>query len=330
MRLVVPDELAGQRLDVVIARLAPSLSRRAARRLVEDGAVLVDGKRIQVCSRAMKPGARLEIGDMSGASTIAPEARAAAPAPRLIALDPDVVVVDKDPGVPTEPTREGSRGTLKAALEDLLKERSEDVSFLHAAHRLDTHTTGVVVFARSAEAAHQVGRQLHDGSAERRYLALVAGVPSWQHARLDWSLTRARDGEGKIRVDKEGGVPAVTLATVLVPGRSLALVLCAPRTGRTHQLRVHLAEAGHPLVGDRQYGGKRAPHLGLHAVSLAMLHPKSGEPIRYTAPVPPSFVATAEEGGIPADVLAQIVAHVVTGDVSGDVTGDVSGEEARA
>src|SRR5688572_14309299 len=200
-RFTVPRELEGQRLDVVIARLAAGVSRRHARRLVDDGAVFVDNKRVQVCSRPLKAGAKVEL-----TVTSADRSTPAEPT-RILAIDADLVVADKAAGVPTEPTREGARGTLKAHLEDELKARGESLEFLHAVHRLDTDTTGAVVFARSAEAAHKVGRQLHDGTAERRYLALVAGIPEWTRARLDWSLTKVRDESGRSeerRVGKEG------------------------------------------------------------------------------------------------------------------------------
>lgn len=308
--LTVPDELGGQRLDVVVARLAPQISRRQARRLVEDGAVFVDGKRVQVCSRPLRPGARLEVAVPTGAPR--PQAR-----PGIVRLDESLVVADKPAGVPTEPTREGSRGTLLAALSDLLREQGEDARYLHAVHRLDTDTTGVVVFARSAAAARLVGQQLHDGTAERRYLALVEGVPAWARARLDASLARARDAQGRVQVDPDGA-PAVTLVTVLAPGTRGSLVLCNPRTGRTHQLRVHLAHAGHPLVGDRRYGppapgGRPRPprtdpsqaHLGLHALSLAFVHPR-GEPIHLSAPPPPAFLDAAEAWGVPRTVVLEV------------------------
>lgn len=316
LSLTVPEELAGERLDVVVARLAPRISRRQARRLVDDGAVFVDGKRVQVCSRAMRGGSVVEVAVPAGA----PRPRAQ---PGIVRLDAELVVADKPAGVPTEPTREGSRGTLQAALVELLREQGEDARYLHAVHRLDTDTTGVVVFARSAAAARHVGKQLHDGTAERRYLALVEGVPAWTRMRLDQPLTRARDGQGKVQVDPQG-VPALTLATVLAPGTRGSLVLCTPRTGRTHQLRVHLAHAGHALVGDRRYGpaspgGRPRPprtdasqaHLGLHALSLAFAHP-DGELVYLSAPPPEGFLVAAEAWGVPRSVVLDVAERLAT------------------
>ena len=301
----------------MVARLAPQLSRRGVRRLVDDGAVFVDGKRVLVCARPQKPGAVIELA-LPDESTAA---RDAAAAPRILACDDDLVVVDKAGGVPTEPTREGSRGTLKAALADALRREGKDTLFLHAAHRLDTHTTGVVIFARNSDAAHRVGRQLQEGSVERRYLALVAGQPAFTRARLDWSLTKSRDADGKIKVDPQGA-PSVTLTTILARGTSGALALCSPRTGRTHQLRVHLATAGHALVGDRTYGGGRAKHLGLHALSLALVHP-SGAAVRYAAMPPDTFLEAAADAGVPASVVVA-VARCLAPDLAPDLAPELA------
>ncbi len=310
LRFTVPRELEGLRLDVVIARLAPAISRRHARRLIDDGAVLVDGKRVMVSSRPQKPGAKIEVSAVEHAAPAEPA--------HIVSLDADLLIADKAAGVPTEPTKEGSRGTLQALLLDELKTRGESTAFLHAVHRLDTDTTGAVVFARHSEAAHAVGRQLHDGTAERRYLALVVGIPSWNRTRLDWSLAKSRDDTGRIRVDPDGS-PAITLATVLLPGRSAALVLCAPGTGRTHQLRVHLAHAGHPLVGDKRYAGpllsENPVHLGLHALTIAFVHP-SGQHVRYAAPLPAAFLLACVAAGLPQAAVLEAARSICQGTTS--------------
>lgn len=272
--------------------------------MIEDGAVFVDGKRVQVCSRAAPIGARIDLAIAEGPP------RPNTP-PGLVFLDEHLAVADKPGGVPTEPTREGSRGTLLASLGDTLRERGEQTQFLHAAHRLDADTTGVVAFARSPAAAAALGKQLQAGTVDRRYLALVNGVPGWAEARLDQPLARHRDTNGRIRVDPHG-LASVTHVRVLATGSGAALLVCVPATGRTHQLRVHLADAGHALVGDRRYGETRGQegHLGLHAVLLGLVHPQ-GQRIDFVAPPPESFLASAESRGLAREVVARLVSEVI-------------------
>jgi RluA family pseudouridine synthase len=358
LRLTVPPELDGERLDVAIARLAPEISRRMARRLIGDGAVLVHGQRVRVQSRLVPAGAVVEVHpptsgardterdtdrgtDRDGATIGAtvgdrgtdggPDARGGADerdrarnAKRdalVLALDADLVVADKPPGMPTEPTRQGASGTLSVALADHLRARGEQTEFLAAAHRLDTHTSGVVVFARSRAAAAAVAAQMKEQSVERRYLALVAGVPPFVLARFDHALAKKADADGRIHAlpEAKGGLPALTFAAVLARGDGCALVWCAPRTGRTHQLRVHLADAGHPLVDDHRYArpDRRSPHPGLHALTLTITHPTSRRPIRYAAPPPPAFVRACAERGIPAAVVTTVARALTAGGQEG-------------
>lgn len=308
---IVPDELAGERLDVVLARLAPGISRRQARRLVDAGSVFLDGRRSQVCSRPVSAGAAIEV-------SLAPP-RPASPPIALIALDDDLVVIDKPARMPAEPTREASAGSAHHALGELLRSQGLAHDGLRAAHRIDVDTTGVLVFARGAAAARALSQQFADQRVARRYLALVAGVPSWGRRRIDLPLARQRDAEGRVQIDPDGA-PCTTLAVVLARGEQGALVCCIPVTGRLHQLRAHLAAVGCPLVGDRRYGGGAAPHLGLHALSVRLVPPGAwlaGErDLRsvFVAPPPPSFLALAGALGVVPEAVEAAVAALSKGE----------------
>lgn len=297
---IVPEELAGERLDVVLARLAPDISRRQARRLVDAGSVFLDGRRSQVCSRPVRAGAAIEV-------SLAPP-RAETPPVELLALDDDLAVISKPARMPAEPTREGSAGSAQRALAELLRERGQSHEGLRAAHRIDVDTTGVLVFARSGVAAQALHAQFAAQRVARRYLALVAGLPSWNRARIDLPLARERDEAGRVQVDPAGAA-CLTLAVVLARGSQGALLACAPVTGRMHQLRAHLAALGHPLIGDRRYGGTAAPHLGLHALSVRLVPPaawqrgEQGTRVAFVAPPPPSFVATALALGLVPEAI---------------------------
>lgn len=329
--LTVPRDLDGERLDVVIARLAPEISRRAARRLIGDGAVLVGGQRTLVQSRTVRAGTSVEVhmpdgapavpGDGDGGDGATEGAGAAPERVNIIAMEPGFVAVDKPAGMPTEPTRQGARGTLLHALHEALRARGEDVSFLAAAHRLDTHTSGVVIFARTRAVAAVLGAQLAAQSVDRRYLALVDGLPPFESARFDRALARKPGADGRIyaRPEAQGGAPALTLARVLARGVDGALLWCAPQTGRTHQIRVHLADAGHPLVDDRRYARPRrpSPHPGLHALAVTLAHPVTGATATFAAPPAPRFVEACAARGITPDAVAAAVARVLEAPAGG-------------
>lgn len=292
---IVPEELSGERLDVVLARLAPDLSRRQVRRMVDAGSVFLDGRRTQVCSRTVRAGTAIEVA-------LAPP-RLEVPPVTVLALDEHLAVIDKPARMPAEPTREGSAGSALRALAELLRQRGEPHEGLRAAHRIDVDTTGVLVFARNARAAQALHAQFAAQQVARRYLALVAGQPPWTRQRIDLPLSKQRDEDGRVHVDPQGA-PCTTLAVVLARGAGGALLACAPVTGRMHQLRAHLAAVGHPLAGDRRYGGAALPHLGLHALLVKLVPPLAwaggdrGARAAFVASPPPSFLAAASALGL--------------------------------
>jgi tRNA pseudouridine32 synthase/23S rRNA pseudouridine746 synthase len=162
------------------------------------------------------------------------------------------------------------------------------VRALWVVHRLDAATSGVVVFARNGTAARALSRAFQEQLVEKRYVALVSGGPRLDEGRIDAAIEVIG---GRARVS-ERGKPASTSWRVLSRGRHDALLELEPRTGRMHQLRVHLASIGHPIAGDRVYGGSAASRLMLHAERIRFPHPKSGEPVEIVAAPPPELGPT--------------------------------------
>jgi len=236
----VPRALAGERLDRAIPALAPSISRTRARKLIEGGAVFVDRVRIRVCSRGVHPGQTVTCYQL---------AAPAAGEPRVVHDAADLVVIDKPVGMAVEPTRAGATGTLAAWLRKALPGAL-------TTHRLDAPTSGLCLCARGDAARAEVNRMLAAHEIRRSYLAVVSPAPAWDELRLDAALD---------------GRPAVTLARVTVRQDGAALLALELETGRTRQIRRHLAGAGVPIVGDRATPAREAPRLMLHAARLRLL-----------------------------------------------------------
>ncbi|HUP48979.1 MAG TPA: RluA family pseudouridine synthase [Thermoanaerobaculia bacterium] len=238
------------RLDLALAsRLG--ISRRKAREQIAAGRVQVNRRRVAIASREV--GERDEVLLLSDPAVELP----------VLAITPEWLAVDKPAGLPTQPARERSR----VSLEDLVRAEYRTIFLVH---RLDTPASGAVLFARSREAAARLSALFASGEIRKTYLAVVEGV-------LDRPLTIEIPVRGK------------QAATIVRPLRAVAYGTLAEvgiRTGRTHQIRVHLASRGHPVAGDRRYGSTiNAPRLMLHAWRLE--HPELG---RIEAPVPPEFV----------------------------------------
>jgi RluA family pseudouridine synthase len=196
----------------------------------------------------------------------------------------DVVIVDKPEGLASIPERKPQGESL---VELLSAERGEK---LYTVHRLDKETSGVIVFARNAEAHRWLNRQFERRLVEKTYLALVHGVVTEDAGTIDEPLRQF--GSGRIGVDRERGKASVTAFAVLERYEAFTLVDARPRTGRRHQIRVHLYHLGHPVAGDPLYGDpamqKEIPRLMLHARRIALALP-SGTDLVVEAPVPQSF-----------------------------------------
>lgn len=304
--ITVPEELAGSRLDVALAALAPDLSRSAVQKLIRDEAVLRNGK-------PGKPKDAVEEGDLLTVSDTSVAAELSA-APEDLPLDvvyedAALLVVNKAQGMTTHPAPGSPSGTLVNALLGRGVALSDEGGELRPGivHRLDKDTSGLLVVAKTAIAHRFLAAQLADRSLSRRYLAVVWGVPRWLHAHVDAPIGRHPNNRQKMAVVPRGeGREAVTDLDVLDALGGLSLLRARLQSGRTHQIRVHAAYSGHPVVGDPLYGGERPGQTrllpaevaeavqslagqALHAGYIAFIHPDTREPMSFEAAPPASF-----------------------------------------
>ena len=324
-------EDAPARLDKALAAAVPekaALSRSRLMRMIGEGAVSRGGVVVTNPKEKVAPG---EVWDIRLSPATEADLRPEAIALTVVHEDADLIVIDKAAGMVVHPAPGSPSGTLVNAL---LYHCGDTLSGIGGerrpgiVHRIDKDTTGLLVVAKSDRAHHGLARQFEDHSVSRHYLALVHGVPSGADPRLRGTrgvsfeaggVIRIATGLARHRTDRQRqavvwdgqGRHAVTRVRVLegFAGQA-ALVECWLETGRTHQIRVHMAHAGHGLIGDQTYGGKRRlsekllgqgaalgntfPRQALHAASLGFDHPVTGARLEFAAPLPPDMAALLE------------------------------------
>jgi RluA family pseudouridine synthase len=304
IRLVVLPSEEGLRLDQFLAATT-SLSRRAARRLIDSGTVTRNQESARVQSRSVQSGDVIDVlqppQDLS-ARQVTP----AAP-PRVLLEDDWFLVADKPAGVLSQPAESGRPDELafdQMLLIDLAKRHGRR-PFLRLVHRLDRLTSGAFLCALNPQALPPLTRAWSEGLVDRRYLAVVDGHPDFDSTEINRPIARDPDHSWRFRSSGDGK-PAHTFVRVLERGPDeLAVLECRLGTGRTHQVRVHLAAIGHPVVGDRLYGSRRlsvARRPLLHAATLALPHPADGRPVRVVSPLPDEFA-----GLVSAKVVTRLV-----------------------
>jgi 23S rRNA pseudouridine1911/1915/1917 synthase len=287
-RARVEPDAAGRRVDHLVAEAVPGLSVAAARRLVDDGAVRVDGRRA-------RKGTRLAAGQVVEVDEEALRDRRPGVGPdpglalEVLYEDDTLVAFAKPAGLPSHPLGSQRTGTAASALVARFPEcatASPDPREGGLVHRLDTATSGVLVAARRARAWPELRAALAGADGEKTYLAEVMGAPPDQGVA---TAPIGRVGRRGARVRVGGGrrpLPAHTEWEALERREATTLVRVRLRAGRAHQVRAHLAAAGFPIVGDSKYGGPEAPRLHLHAASVRFRHPISAELILIAAPPP--------------------------------------------
>lgn len=285
--LTVPDDLAGERLDRVVAVLG-AMSRSAARRLIDAGEVSVDGEPGGARHR-VRGGEVVEFPSPAEPAALEPEAVDF----NVAYEDDDVIVVDKPAGLVVHPGAGRETGTLAAGL---LHRRPEIAGLGHPdrpgiVHRLDKDTSGLMVAALSAAGYEGLRQQVGDRSMRREYLALVDGLFDVPTGTIDAGIARDDARPMRRKVDPAGR-PARTHYTVEAeyPEAAMTLLRVRLETGRTHQIRVHLAAIDHPLAGDPVYrpGPNRVPvpRLFLHATRLGFVHPVTEADLDFESPLP--------------------------------------------
>jgi 23S rRNA pseudouridine1911/1915/1917 synthase len=294
LQYIIPAAWRGQRLETFLRRQL-GLSRGRIRALKKNDALAIDGRPTLV-SHILAGGEQLKlrVAIPHAQPQIIPEALPLS----LLYEDQDLAVIDKSAGMVTHPVKKHQSGTLANALLYHWQARSEPASF-HPVHRLDRLTSGVIVIAKNSWAHQQLDRQIGLGKFNRLYLAICWGTPQSTGAKIIAPIQSFPDTPRRaIRPD---GQPAATRYRVLAHSQPAALLAIKLFTGRTHQIRVHLAFLGHALWGDPLYGqpDPAFAHPALHAVRIAFTHPRSGLPLQFTAPIPADFKDLAKRLGLP-------------------------------
>ncbi|HBA89901.1 MAG TPA: RluA family pseudouridine synthase [Geobacter sp.] len=303
IQLTFPVDAEPERLDSFISRSVPEITRSAALRLIETGFATVNGQK-------QKPALKLKGGE--GISIIVPPPVPAEPQPEEIPIevlyeDPEVVVVNKGAGMVVHPGAGNPEGTLVNALLAHCKDLSGIGGELRPGivHRIDKDTSGTLVVAKSDRAHNALAEQFKEHTIKRVYLALVYGSPKEDKGRIESIIGRHPTDRKKMSGKARHGKEAVTHWRVLARYPGITLIRLKLETGRTHQIRVHMSEAGHPLVADEVYGGggrlsgvqdpvlkqmiKSMGRQALHAKTLGFLHPVSGKYLEFDTELPPDM-----------------------------------------
>ncbi|HEX2122388.1 MAG TPA: RluA family pseudouridine synthase [Thermoanaerobaculia bacterium] len=266
----------------VLQRQFPDSSKTTLREMLQNDRVRVNGAPERNAKRAIGPDDRVEVG---------PRTAPIDPRIRILFEDADLIVVDKAAGLLSVPSPEVLHETAESFLDAYLGGRPGDRR-IHHVHRIDRDTSGVLVFAKNTWTRDRLRKQFEAHNIERVYVAIVHGKLREPSGTFRSFLAEDKDLRVRSVAKAAAGKEAVTHYRTIASGRHFSILEVTIETGRRNQIRVHLAEAGHPVVGDTMYGRGREEslgRLGLHARRLGFVHPRSGETLAFTSEVPKVF-----------------------------------------
>jgi RluA family pseudouridine synthase len=297
----VSYRLNGMRLDAAISESIPGVSRRRAKAIVDMGGAYVNKKRVRIASKTVGKGDRIDVEyneklfepGKKEAMSLKPE--------DILYFENDIIIINKPAGLPSQATRDQAVLHVIPLLEKLLSEMGHNKMDLQLVHRLDKDTTGALVIATNKDTMTFLTDQFRQHTIQKTYHALAWGVVE-KAFEIKCMLSAIQPNTGNVKVVRSGGKSSQTFFEVLKtwPTLQVSLIHCRPITGRSHQIRVHLDEAGHPIIGDKVYGeGKRhklpdelmqvATHQLLHAHTIRFQPAKDADTVEVTAPYPASF-----------------------------------------
>ena len=281
----VGPEGGSARLDQYLVSVLPkTVSRSHLKKLMDGGCILVNGKPAKPHHK-VKPGEKIEVSFEEPAS---PELKAEDIALDVIYEDDDIIVMNKQPGIAVHPAPGTRSGTIVNALLNHCKKLSDvNEGRPGIVHRLDKDTSGVMVAAKNNASHAELARQFQDRTVKKNYLALVKGVVELDNGVVDLPIGRHPSNRQKMAVRYDSERKAVTEYKVIKRFDGFTLVMLDLKTGRTHQIRVHMAYIGHPVLGDEKYGSKgKFPRQALHSYYLRLRHPKDGREMEFRADLP--------------------------------------------
>jgi 23S rRNA pseudouridine1911/1915/1917 synthase len=298
----IPAEMHGWRVDRALAGLIPEFSRSYLQQLMTDGAVQLRGETLRKAATRLTAGTQLQV-------ELRPTQQAMSFVAQAMDLtvvyeDADLLVINKPAGLVVHPAAGHWSGTL---LNGLLAHHTGAAALPRAGivHRLDKDTSGLMLVGKSRQAVEALVRAIAARDVHREYIALAQG--RWtDKPEVEVDQPIGRDARNRLRMavvslDTSTGKTARTTVRVLQGHDQATLVACKLHTGRTHQIRVHMAWLGHPLVGDTLYGGRvqwDMTRQALHAARLRLLHPISGKPLDFRCPLPTDFLGALEQAGL--------------------------------